>query len=363
MPQLEIKNTKEAEAPLSLIDLDKEHFIIGRTENCDLVIEDKGVSRRHVEISLEDGDYFLTDLRSGNGTKLSGRRVRALEKQLLKNGDVIEIEHFRLRFIGDEGSSPSQVEEDTDTDILEIKLIKKMMAALDEDEEPSLEVLSGTAAGLKFSLKNEQESFSMGRSEEADFCIPDNVLSRIHAKLERKWGGVVLVDMNSKNGCFVNGENIREKLLRDGDQVLLGTVRLLYRDPTEVKAQIAHQELSRKKKEAALQEAEALARKQLEEEKKRAEEEAKKQAEAEAEAKALEESLAAEEKAKEEAEAQAQEAANKQDASQKEPQQLPQAGTEAPLEKEKLSATEKVFIVLGILVALLAIGGVAFLLS
>ncbi|MCB1215109.1 MAG: FHA domain-containing protein [Deltaproteobacteria bacterium] len=359
MAHLEIHNTKEDSQ--SLVEINKEHFVIGRTEDCNLQLEEKAISRRHAEINLEDGDYFLTDLRSGNGTKLGGKRIRALEKQLLKNGDIIEIEYFRLRFIGESSPEEQKFEEDTDTDILEIKLIKKMMEALDEGEEPSLEVLSGSGAGLKFTFKEGQESATLGRSEEADFCIPDNVLSRLHAKVERKWGGIVLSDLDSKNGCFVNGENIKEKLLRDGDRILLGTIKLLYRDPGEVKAHIAHQEISRKKKEAALQEAEALARKQLEAEKQKAQEEARQQAQAEEEAKALEESLAEDAKKAEE-----QKETNKKQSSSlpsKTSQSAPTQDQEPHLEKEPLSSAEKLTIVLGILVAIGAVVAVVSLLT
>ncbi len=264
MPKLIIQNTKSQEE--QEYDLPQDNILFGRTNTCDIELPQKSVSRRHAEISRIDQDYFISDLGSGNGTYLNQKRLRPEEKHLLRSGDILRIEDYNIRFFLTEGEEA--LEEDTDTDVLEIKLIKKMMKALDSEEIPSVEVLNGVAAGKRVNLPQDSTPFLIGRGEECHLPIQENVLSRNHVKLESKWGGVVITDLGSKNGTFVNNEPVQEKLLRDGDRIMLGTVKLLYRNPKEIRAQIAHQEAARKKKEAALQQAEALAKKQLEEEEK-----------------------------------------------------------------------------------------------
>jgi len=63
---------------------------IGRENGCDVLIDDRQVSRQHATISINiDGTYVLTDLKSKNGTFINGHRIE--EPVLLQDGDVIKI--------------------------------------------------------------------------------------------------------------------------------------------------------------------------------------------------------------------------------------------------------------------------------
>jgi FOG: FHA domain len=69
----------------------------------------------------------------------------------------------------------------------------------------------------------------IGRASECDLCLAfDGSVSRQHARLE--WDGHtwVIIDTNSTNGTFVNGERITERRLTPGDQIEVGTVKLVY---------------------------------------------------------------------------------------------------------------------------------------
>lgn len=62
-------------------------IVLGRDPKCDEVLHDEGVSRRHIKIERADGDaYFVEDLRSTNGTYLSGERV---SRHRLSDGDKL----------------------------------------------------------------------------------------------------------------------------------------------------------------------------------------------------------------------------------------------------------------------------------
>jgi pSer/pThr/pTyr-binding forkhead associated (FHA) protein len=63
-------------------------IIVGRGRRSHLVIDDKFLSERHLEIRPEDGAFVLEDLRSKNGTFVNGKRV---SKTLLRPGDVIRL--------------------------------------------------------------------------------------------------------------------------------------------------------------------------------------------------------------------------------------------------------------------------------
>jgi pSer/pThr/pTyr-binding forkhead associated (FHA) protein len=285
MPRLIINNLNTQEE--QVLNLPQDMITFGRTGDCDVELADKSVSRKHAEIVREGDDYFLIDLKSGNGTFLNGKKIRPIEKHLLRPSDVIKIENYEIHFLELEEHLNKPVEETTDSDIIEVKMIKKVLKALDKEAVPSLEVLNGTAEGKKILFTEDLQEVDIGRDPKCVLPIDDPVISRHHAKLIRKWGGIVLLDLNSRNGCFVNNEKISEKLLRDGDKVMLGTIKLLYRNPQDINIEAITQDISRKKKEAALREADLMEqaekKKEAEETKAREEEEKAEQAKVEKE--------------------------------------------------------------------------------
>ncbi len=69
---------------------------LGRSRQCDVMLDDPNVSRTHAEVRPRGGSWVLTDLGSTNGSRLNGRRVEAPE--VLKPGDQIEIGTSLIRF-------------------------------------------------------------------------------------------------------------------------------------------------------------------------------------------------------------------------------------------------------------------------
>lgn len=206
---------------------------IGRHQTNNIPLASTGVSRRHAQIVFEDDNAFLVDLGSGNGTELNGHLVASNEKHLLRHGDIIGIDLYVLRYV-DSNEIQKYEEEITESDVLEVKLLKKVLAALDKENYPSLEVLNGAHEGKKFFLTDELEEIVLGRDDDAGFSIPEHVISRRHAKISKKWGGIVIRDLESKNGTFVNQQRVVEETLHDGDRVGLGTILLMFRNPQEV---------------------------------------------------------------------------------------------------------------------------------
>jgi Protein of unknown function (DUF3662)/FHA domain len=76
-------------------ELTKRRLVIGRSRDCDLTLDDPNVSRRHAEISNEDGTYWVVDLGSTNGIEVNGSRVERAE---LENGDLIVLGRTSLTF-------------------------------------------------------------------------------------------------------------------------------------------------------------------------------------------------------------------------------------------------------------------------
>jgi len=66
-------------------------------------------------------------------------------------------------------------------------------------------------------------SLVIGRSRHCDLRLPTGDASRRHAEIVPVTGGYVLRDLASTNGTFVNGERVRERQLRPGDRIRIGS--------------------------------------------------------------------------------------------------------------------------------------------
>ncbi len=78
--------------------------------------------------------------------------------------------------------------------------------------------------------------FIIGRGDEADLILSDPGISRKHASFEEKDGKLIVRDLDSLNGIFVNDNLTREYILQDGDRVTVGSHHLhvvLARSPAE----------------------------------------------------------------------------------------------------------------------------------
>ncbi len=67
---------------------------------------------------------------------------------------------------------------------------------------------------------------SVGRHGSNAIVIDDNNASRFHCVIERSPRGIIVRDLNSKNGTILNGQRITERSLRNGDTVSIGAVRI-----------------------------------------------------------------------------------------------------------------------------------------
>ena len=75
--------------PGRMFQLDGERSVVGRSPECDVVLDVAAVSRRHVIVMQEDGQYFVQDLGSRNGTYVNQQRV--VDRAPLRDGDQMLI--------------------------------------------------------------------------------------------------------------------------------------------------------------------------------------------------------------------------------------------------------------------------------
>ena len=102
-PEDELLDEPEEEGGLYLMaengELDKvtkERFVIGRGKHCDFVINSGKVSREHAAIVNEDGEWYIEDLGSSNGTWFNKQRIK---RKQVEDGDEFFICNEKIKLV------------------------------------------------------------------------------------------------------------------------------------------------------------------------------------------------------------------------------------------------------------------------
>lgn len=85
--------------------------------------------------------------------------------------------------------------------------------------------------GSQVSLPLTEDVMTVGRDEEASLRIDEPLVSRLHARIERRGERFVVLDLGSTNMTRVNGEVVGERELQDGDEVRFARARCTFRAP------------------------------------------------------------------------------------------------------------------------------------
>ena len=214
-------------------EFDEERISIGRDQDNEIQVPLSTVSRKHCVLFREQDEWFLEDLKSTHGTKHNGRPVGAGGKKLLRDGDSIDLIHFKITFQNAEMASPDYSAEKTEA--LARKMVEEVLATIGKDggETPYVRVMNGPDEGKRFDIGVDVSEAVIGRGADCDFQINDANISRRHGIIRRDWNEITIEDAGSKNGVVINDKKIsRATALRDADEVLLGAVRLTFIDPS-----------------------------------------------------------------------------------------------------------------------------------
>src|SRR5947207_2673450 len=102
-------------------------------------------------------------------------------------------------------------------------------------QEACFIVIAGGTVGQMYKLQ--AIDVFIGRATDAEIRVDDEGVSRKHARVSTTPNNqVILIDLGSTNGTFVNGMKVAEQVLRDGDKVQIGSTTVLkfqYQDALE----------------------------------------------------------------------------------------------------------------------------------
>jgi pSer/pThr/pTyr-binding forkhead associated (FHA) protein len=215
---------------------DVDEIRIGRRTDVDLSLPFPALSGVHARLlrkRTSNGElstsWFLEDLDSKNGTYVGKNRLRPGEQRLILTGDEVDLAHVRVVFDGHSHSASGA--EGTGT--IARRLVSDLFHGSPGANAPTLSVISGAANVISLKLVDRDRPYFVGRSKECDLCIDMEELSRKHASFMRSWNGVVVRDLESKNGIQFNGTRVTVQRLSDGDVVEIGPLEIRLMDPEE----------------------------------------------------------------------------------------------------------------------------------
>ncbi len=82
-----------------------------------------------------------------------------------------------------------------------------------------------------------REKVTIGRGNDANIVLDNDSVSRRHCEIVSRGAGWAVVDSNSTNGTYVNGDLVRDRLLARGDQIKIGDTIVKYLSGSDVEAQ------------------------------------------------------------------------------------------------------------------------------
>ncbi len=229
-------------------------LVFGRDASCDVVVPGKDVSRRHAEIMQTPKGYLIVDS-STNGTSVNDARVEG--QRLLARADVITIGEEKFRFYADTAAAapppppppenpppgPAASAPSAAPPPPKGERLRETVHGVPAAPRPagaalaSFLVRGGALKGQRLGVKT--PVVNIGRADYNDLVLPDESVSTTHAKLQRREGVWVLVDLDSTNGTFIDGDQIKgEAPLAPGATVRFGDVTLVF-EPTDDGADVA----------------------------------------------------------------------------------------------------------------------------
>ncbi len=193
--------------------LEQRVYRLGSAPDADVALQAEGVEPLHCELQV-----------GAHGVQVrvpAGRRVLVNERPVdgliaLRAGDTLGVAGRRIRLVdaaGEPACEGAGLRENAGRDATMVRPVLPKFA---------LRGLSGDHFGHSFPL---QASLTVGRAVEAGLRIPLESVSRLHARLTPAGDEVLVEDLGSANGTWLNGKRITRAQAVHGDEIRFDTQR------------------------------------------------------------------------------------------------------------------------------------------
>lgn len=202
------------------VDLSDGRWIVGSAGDAQIAIALPGVAPRHAQLQVAHGAVSVQGLTAGAALAINGRPVTA--ETALKPGDLITIGPVACRLAAVERAAAA---------------VAPAKASVDETGSTRLRIalprfvlrgVSGPTFGKAFPIHG---TMTIGRQADCDITVATEEISRHHARVQATADGLLVEDLGSANGTYINGKRVQGGLLRTGEELRLDTVRFLLLTP------------------------------------------------------------------------------------------------------------------------------------
>ncbi len=198
------------ESSRTVVKLVRDEYSLGRAEESTVRLTERNISRRHARLFRDESQqWWLEDQGSYTGSFVNGDRVEGRAR--LAHGDTVQLGDYRLELSDEEREAADVAGED---------------APSPEDLPDRFVLVQGPNVGSVYPLVDQK--LLIGRGEECQIALDDASVSRVHVEILRTEHGLMILDQGSSNGLRINGVDLPSAMLRSGDVVELGDVRLRF---------------------------------------------------------------------------------------------------------------------------------------
>lgn len=201
---------------------EKQRISIGRTPDNDIVLDNRGVSRKHAQIEFNDTSTLIIDNESLNGTFVNNRKVT---EEILKDNDIITIGKFTLIYHRD-ASREGQGDNFEGTMVLHTKKQKELIEKDKREKEiiakAGTSVLIGEDQTDVHQYRISRAVVTLGKADFVNIKVKGFWVSGLQAKIVEEGNNYLLINTGKKGKTKVNGEEIERCLLKNDDLIQVG---------------------------------------------------------------------------------------------------------------------------------------------
>jgi pSer/pThr/pTyr-binding forkhead associated (FHA) protein len=208
--------------PVELKDGD---VFVGSGADCQVMLAAPGIGMRHCVLRTRGDSTIVKPGDAQSVTVLNGKQITG--ETALKPGDLLLFSKIGCRVVAIEKAASTPV--------------RKPIAPPSGDDDGRTRVrmalpkfmlrgVSGPTFGKTYAVVG---SMTIGRNHDCDISIATDEISRHHAKLQVTPIGVMVEDLGSANGTFVNNQRVHgSAMMKSNDELRLDTIRFLLVSPT-----------------------------------------------------------------------------------------------------------------------------------